>query len=130
MNWCRGWAVINRRQNLSREDAFAAVPVKNRAVAEEQDEDGNLTLTLKREDTLLVRVLNKIFFIPGEKKIALDEIGSWVWRKCDESTTVAEMISLMSDEYKLSLKEAEVSLMSFLRSLSRKRLIGFALKNN
>jgi hypothetical protein len=37
------------------------------------------------------------------------------------------MIKLMSGEFRLSRKEAEVSLMSFLKSLSKKRLIGFAL---
>lgn len=130
MSWSRGSVAIKRKQKLSREDVFGAVPVKNRAASEREDEDGNLTIVLTREDSFFVKVLNKFFFIPLEKKIELDEIGSWVWRRCDDRTPVGELINMMAGEYKLSRKEAEVSLMSFLRSLSRKRLIGFALKDN
>ncbi len=86
-----------------------------------------MTLTLIRRDSFFFRVLSKFFFIPKGKNIALDEMGSWVWKRCDGVNSVEKIIMQMSDEFKLSRKEAEVSLMSFLKSLSRKRLIGFVL---
>lgn len=54
-------------------------------------------------------------------------MGSWVWRKCDGETAVEEMIRSMSAEFNLSRREAEISLMIFLKSLSSKKLIGFML---
>ncbi len=125
----RGWEVIKKkREKLSRVDSLGAVPVKNQAVSEKEDKEGNITLTLIRRQTILIKVVSKIFFIPEEKKIRLDEIGSWVWRKCDGRINVGEMIGEMSEEFRLSKKEAEISLRDFLRSLSTKRLIGFELR--
>ncbi len=80
-------------------------------------------------DTGAIRVISKMFFMPREKKIRLDEIGSWVWRRCDGRTDVEAMINQMSEEFKLSRKESEVSLFSFLRSMSKKKLIGFEIKD-
>ncbi len=126
-SWCGGWSAIKKRDSLSRAKAFSAVPVRNEVVTEEEVPDGTVLLTLPRRDTLLVRILLKIFLIPREKKVSLDEVGSWVWRKCDGETSVGDMVKQMAEEFRLSHKEAEISLMSFLKSLSNKKIIGFAV---
>lgn len=79
-------------------------------------------------DKGIIKVFSRMFFMPREKKIQLDEVGAWVWSKCDGRTNVDKMIKMMSEEFKLSRKESEVSLLSFLRSMSKKKLIGFEVK--
>ncbi len=124
----RGWAVIKRKEKLSRAQALDAVPVKNQAASEAEGKEGGITLTLHRQETLFVRFISKFLFVPREKKISLDKLGSWVWKKCDGKTPVSKILNQMSEEFRLSRKEAEVSLMSFLKSLSSKKLIGFSLQ--
>ena len=46
---------------------------------------------------------------------------------CDGKTTVDAMIRKLSKQHKLNLKEAEVSLLTYLQSLGKKRLIGFVV---
>ncbi len=112
---------------LTRDATLAAVPVKNEMVSEEETREGDLILLLKRHKRLSYRVLSKIFVIPEEKKFSLDGLGRWVWERCDGENTVGGMVKQLSESFKLSRREAEVSLMSFLRHLSKKKLIGFVL---
>lgn len=74
-----------------------------------------------------MRILFGVFHIPGEKKICLDEIGMWVWHKCDGRVTVGRIIEDLAKEFKINRKEAEVSLLSYLRKLGEKKLIGFLI---
>ncbi len=97
-------------------------------VREHETGDGTLILLLPRRNSIGYRILSKMFFIPREKKVSLDEIGRWVWRRCDGQTTVGQLVRQLSEEFQLSRKEAEISLMGFLKRLATKKLIGFALK--
>ena len=52
-------------------------------------------------------------------------MGTEVWQMCDGHTSVATMIDRLRECYKLDRKEAEVSLLSYLKTLGQKRFIGF-----
>ena len=58
----------------------------------------------------------------------LDEVGTEVWQMCDGHTSVATMIDRLRDRYKLDRKEAEVSLLSYLKTLGQKRFVGFLVE--
>ena len=72
-------------------------------------------------------ILSKIFPEPEEKRIRLDEAGSLVWELCDGEKTVKEIVDSLCERYKLLPREAELSLSSYLRSLSQRGLIGFII---
>ncbi len=72
-----------------------------------------------------MRLLSKVFYVPQERKITLDEVGTQVWQMCDGRTTVAQMIESLGKTYTLDRKEAEVSLLSYLKTLGQKRFVGF-----
>ena len=103
-------------------------PTRNELLNWEKNEAGEAQLTIQRQDTWKVRLLSKVFYIPKERKITLDALGTEVWQLCTGRTTVAQMIAALSEKYQLNTKEAEVSLLSYLKTLGQKRFIGFVLE--
>ena len=77
------------------------------------------------------RFLSKLLRMEDmERRIALDEIGAYVWDMCDGETTVRTMIGRFTDKYKLNRKEAEVSMVEYLRTLAKKGLIGIIVPSD
>ncbi len=122
-----GFFRLRRPQPLSREQSLASVPVHNEAIGAERTDTGDARLTIPRRDTWWVRLLDRVLYIPKNRRIRLDELGTYVWDLCDGHRTVREIIQAMSTRYKLHRKEAEVSVVTYLRQLARKGLIGIAV---
>lgn len=106
---------------------LASRPARNEALKWEKNEAGEAQITVIRQDNWKIRLLSKIFYIPKQRRITLDELGTEVWQMCNGRTTVAQMIDALSERYKLNRKEAEVSLLAYLRTLAQKRFIGFLI---
>ena len=116
-----------RTKKISREAMLGSKPVRNELVHWERDDSGEVLITLIRQRGWKINLLAKIFYVPKERKIALDEIGSAVWEMCDGKHTVDRMIRRLADKHQLNRREAEVALTTYLRQLGKKRLIGFAV---
>lgn len=63
--------------------------------------------------------------LPEAKRIELDEIGAFVWGLCDGTRTTRRLIRELAREYHLNRRDAEASLVEFLRMLGRRNLVGF-----
>jgi hypothetical protein len=100
-------------------------PARNEALTWEENDTGEVVIEVERQDNLRVRLLSKIFYIPKQRKITLDEVGAEVWQMCNGRTSVAQMIERLGKKYQLNRKEAEVSLLSYLKTLGQKRFVGF-----
>ena len=59
-----------------------------------------------------------------EKKIQLDELGTIVWDMIDGNRSVQQIIEEFSEKYRVHLKEAEVAVTSFIKTLGKRELIG------
>ncbi len=117
-----------RKYKLTREDSLAAVPLRNPLVSWEKDEEtGHVVLRVPRRDDLKMRALAYVLMLPKERRIELDEIGSFVWLSCDGKNTVMDLVRAVAERYKLSQREATLSLSEFLRGLGKRNLIAFAL---
>jgi len=114
---------------ITRDESLDAVVVRNRAVQARENEGGGITLIVPFRASALVRRLSGYLGAAdrGERKIELDEVGSFVWRMCDGQSRVREMIARLAEKYKLNRKEAEVSLTTFLRTLAARRLVVIAV---
>ena len=119
-----------KRQKLTREGTLNAKPIRNQAVEETKGDKGELTLIVPVRKDKWFGILSRILYVPREKKISLDEIGAWVWHKCDGKASVSEMIGKLAGEFKVNPKEAEVSLLGFLNKLANKSFIGFLIKEH
>ena len=104
-------------------------PTRNDLITWEKNDNGEARITVERQDSWKIRMLSKVFYIPRQRTITLDEVGSVVWQMCNGRTTVAQMIEDLRKKYKLDRKEAEVSLLAYLKTLGQKRFIGFVLES-
>ena len=107
---------------------LASRPTRNDSLRWEPNDAGEVQVFIERQETWRVRLLSKVFYIPKERKITLDEGGSEVWQMCNGRNSVGQMIELLSDKYQLNRKEAEVSLLQYLKTLGQKRFVGFVLE--
>src|SRR6185437_11149261 len=82
-------------------------------------------LIVPRKSDKMTNFLARVLQAPEEKRIELDEFGSAIWEKCDGTRTVEELARFTSTTYKLNRRQAEVSVMAFMKMLSQRRLIGF-----
>ena len=102
-------------------------PVRNQLITWERNEQGEVMITIPRQTGWKVKLLTLLFHIPKKKLISLDEIGSEVWVLCDGKNSVERILRTFGEQHKLNPKEAEVSLLSYLRTLGKKQVIGFAV---
>ena len=116
-----------KQKPLTREQSRKAIPVKNQSVEETRTEEGQVVLHLPRKEQGWIKMLSKVVFVPKGRKIALDELGTTVWDWLDGETSVEQVIKKFADKYRLSKREAELSVVAYLRSLVKRGLIGIAV---
>jgi hypothetical protein len=113
---------------LDRQESLSARPVLNRLVKLERDEDGNIILQVPRRDTAMVRWVCRTFRLPPYKRVALDELGTFVIEHCDGEHTVGDIVDKFAKRFRLNRREAEVSMSTFLRDLARRAIIGLVIE--
>jgi len=74
------------------------------------------------EKTFFKEKLNK------PKKIDLDDVGSFVWTKCNGETKVSEIIELVQKEFGEKVKDAKERVTLFINQLNRNHLINLFKK--
>jgi len=113
---------------LSRTDALRCIPVRNPMVVESRMDSGEMLLsyteTLKPWFAGILRRMNKASEIRRTRKLQLDILGTGVWDLVDGKSTVMEIIDSFAGIHQLYHKEAEVSVIQFLRELGRRGIIG------
>lgn len=120
-------AFRRRPKSLTREQSLGSVPLRNEVIEAERTDDGEVRLIIPRRERWWVRSLGRLFYIPKQRPLTLDEIGSFVWELCDGKHTVRQIIKALSKRYRLHRKEAEVSVVAYLRQLTKRGIIGIAV---
>ena len=119
---------LNRAKgSLPRGEMLALRPVRTASVAWEPKADSDapgVQITVPRREDKMGQVLSRLFQIPATKTIELDEFGAAVWEKCDGKHSVEQLVTFTATAYKLNRRQAEVSVVSFMRMLAQRRLIG------
>ena len=69
------------------------------------------------------RLMAWLFRLPSRVEVELDAIGAFVVSHMDGKTTMTELRQLLSEKYRLTRREAEMSLTAFVQSLLKRRLI-------
>jgi hypothetical protein len=116
----------SRKPKVTRHQALAARPVQVAKCAIVEASDGGARLQVPVRPS---RLAGRIFRVPEgtTKTFELEAIGYSVWKQCDGKTSVQQIIRRLSVQYKISLRETEVSTVAFLQTLVRKGLIGMAV---
>jgi hypothetical protein len=115
-----------RKPRLSLEQTLAARPLRLVDAQASEREDGGINLRVPLRQMRFGWLLR----VPrgASKTFELDEMGRLVWDHCDGRTTVQQMIRKLSRHYNLNLREAQVATITFLNILTRKGLVGMAVK--
>ncbi len=112
---------------FDRAQQLATKPVQLAQPAARVREDGGIDLQVPLERT---RFAGWLFRVPvgATKTFELDPMGVLVWKNIDGKTSVQQIIRRLAKRYNLSLREAEVSTLTFLNTLTRKGLVGMQVK--
>ena len=113
------------KAGLDRKAWLALRPWRNPALEWFEEED-RVILHIKRQQNWKTKILNLFVPLPEERKIALDAIGTHVWRLLDGKNTVGAIARSVAKEYKLVDREAELSVQQFFRELARRGYVGFS----
>jgi len=91
------------------------------------DNKDEVSLVVPQKDKLWVKMASKIFMIPNKRVVVLDDVGSFVWTLCDGKNSIEHIVKRLSNKYSLTRKEAEVSLLTYMRQLGKRGFVGFAV---
>lgn len=120
----------SRKPRLTREQALAAIPVRNPVVGVSRNDSGRVELHLERQRNWRTRLISILFYVPKHKTIELDERGSFVWNQIDDNRSVQQIVQSYRERYmpdQRAWKESELQVVEFLRMLARKRLVAMAI---
>src|ERR1035437_332598 len=111
------------RTDSRRPSLLAAIPVQNRLVRVALRDKGlRLTAPLKPN------ALRKIFASRNspttpEKSFDLDDLGAWLWNHLDGKNSVEAIIHQFAADHRVNLRESEVAIVAFLKTLTQRNLI-------
>ena len=109
---------------ISVADLLDAVPLRSQTVRSERQPDGGWVLSVPMRRRWYTRPpLSWLMPISRERIIALDRLGSEVWQACDGRRTVEEIVDLFASAHDLTFHESRLSVMGFLRQLTRRGLV-------
>lgn len=104
-----------------------AVPICNQAVRVEVH-GATVTLWVPiRRRWWMQGTLSWLLPFRSEKGVALDVIGSEVWRDCDGERRVEDIVEAFAERHRLRFHEARSSVTLFLKSLAQRRLLVLAV---
>ena len=112
---------------ISREQAMRALPVRNPSLEWRENEDGGIVVTLPRRADLTGKLLAWVFFVPESKPISLDDVGTFVWTRCDGERSLRDIVTELCSEYKMGRRETELSLIEYMKMLGKRGMVGFAV---
>ena len=115
---------------FDRERILNALPLRNQLIKWDIDDKEEVSLVIPQQQKLWIRIASKIFSLPDKRVIVLDDVGSYVWRLCDGKNSISQIVKHLSKQYRMTRKEAETSLFTFMRQLGKRNIIGFAVSKN
>jgi hypothetical protein len=111
---------IDRRQSLD------GVPVLNDGAIVSTEADGRVLIRIPagKARGLVSRLLPAL----PESRIRLDELGSFVLGQVDGRRSVMQIVRAFTEKYRVNLREAELSVAEFLKTLTRKRVVSIVIR--
>lgn len=115
-----------QRTRFTREQSLAAVPVRNASLEIARDDAGIVTVTIPWRPGRWASMVGALMMVPRARRrrvVQLDEVGSYVFDLCDGERPVKTIVDIFAQRYKLSRKEALVSIMTYLGQLARRGIM-------
>ena len=111
------------------EPMLRAVPMRNTAARAVENQENGVTVYVKQKRPgFMVPPLSWIVPFRPERSVTLDGIGARVWRWCDGTRTVEEVIDLFRGTYSLTFHEARAAVTGYLRMLIKRGILAVAIQ--
>ena len=111
-------AVRTKSATATREEFLAARPRRAGEAVLERRDDGSALVKIPIRSKWMFRLP-----AGAVKTFELDEMGVWVWDRCDGKATLLDVIHQFAEKYRLSVRESEVATVKFLEMLATRRLV-------
>lgn len=111
---------------IDRSRSLDAIPVLNpSAKLDESDPDAiRVTVRFGRGSGFLARFQPAVM----ERSVKLDELGSFVLKLIDGRHTTREIIDAFRQRFKVNRREAELSCVTFIKSLASRHVVSVIVK--
>jgi len=107
---------------------LSARPIHNAAARVAEEDDGAVAVYVKTvQPWYMIPPLSWIVPHRPERKMALDNLGSQVWRWCDGDRTVEGIIDAFAEKYALTFHEARVAVTGYVKSLVKRGVLAVAM---
>ena len=109
-----------------RRRSLAARAIVNHKLEVEWSDEGRVVLTVPKGFIRRRGWHRYVFLLPRdqERRVELDTLGSFVWGLCEEKASVRQIILAVAERYRLSRREAEVSVIGYIKNLGTRGFIG------
>ncbi|WP_138204391.1 PqqD family protein [Haloimpatiens lingqiaonensis] len=104
-----------------KKNAILMVPYKNPEIQWEKRE--NSIILIINRDKLIDRIMQKIFRTPKSVNIQLDELGSFVWEKCDGISNIKDICESLKEKFGKGAEPAMERLLTYIKILINNNLI-------
>src|SRR4051812_9008265 len=103
------------RPARSRDEQLAAKPLRAMNASTVPQATGGAQVSLPVQ-------ARRLFKMPAgtRRSFELDEIGLFVWERCDGRQSIEQILRALASQYNLNLREAEVATFKFLEMLARR----------
>jgi len=111
---------VNRRESL------AGIPVRSESLAVLEKDDGSgsvVKIRVPRSAHFLDRFRPAVM----EKRFELDELGTYVLGLIDGKKSSRELVDAFASDYGVNRREAELSVVSFLKMLMQRQVISIVV---
>ncbi len=116
-------------ERLSLSDLLDSVPVANKAVRVEKHGEGLVVYLPIRQRWWMSPPLSWVLPYRSERGVALDGLGSEVYRSVDGRQTVEQIVVAFARSHRLRFHEARLAVMQFLKMLAQRNIIVLAVPN-
>lgn len=114
-------------ERLSLGELLDSVPVANEAARVETHADGLVVYLPIRERWWMKPPLSWMLPYRRERGVALDKLGSEVYRSVDGRQTVEQIVVAFAESHRLRFHEARLAVMQFLKMLAQRNIIVLAV---
>jgi hypothetical protein len=105
-----------------------ARPVQNKAARVETADDGTLAVYVKKALPWYWRApLTWVASPRAQRRVALDRLGSEVWRLCDGTRTVEAVVDAFAERHRLTFHEARAAVTGYLRLVIQRGVLAIEM---
>jgi hypothetical protein len=100
------------------------IPKKSNLIHWQELDNGLVQLIIYR-DSILDKVMRKLFFTPDKYVVDLDKIGSFIWKHIDGEKNIYEIAQLTKNEFKYEIEPLYERLIQYMKILKNNKFIDY-----